>query len=86
MLQIREVLPQFDENGNGSYSSAEITAAIKSISVNGIMLPSGDGTVFSLTSEQQGILWQMYSSSKTAKNNPFNSAAGQRYLNARNAG
>ncbi len=85
-VRVKEVLPQFDENGNGSYSSAEITAAINSISTSGLMLPGGDHTVFSLTSEQQGILWQMFSTSKTAKNNPFNSAAGKRYLEAKGGG
>ena len=68
---MKEVLPQFDANGNGSYSADEIENAIESISAQGIVLPGGPATIFNLTNEQKAVLWQVWTGSSSGKNNPY---------------
>lgn len=62
-VTVREVLPQYNADGNGSYKNAEIEAAIDSLS-----LP--------LTNAQRAVLWQLLTGSTSGKNNPYSSAVG----------
>lgn len=68
-----EIRAEYDANGNGSYSNAEVKAAIDAL----------DG--YSLTAEQKAILWQLMTGSSSAKNNPYSTTVGQRVVDARNA-
>lgn len=67
-----EVKPKFDADKNGGFTNAEIKAAIDSIGG-------------SLSNEQRAILWQLGTGSKSAKNNPYDRSAGQKYLDAKAA-
>lgn len=85
-VRLKEIMPQFDANGSGSYSQDEIKAAIDSMCSSSLVLPGGDGTIFFLTNAQKATLWQLWSTSKSAKNNPYDSDAGWAVLEKRNAG
>lgn len=63
-----EVRAEYDTNGNGSYSNAEVQAAIDSM------------TGYQLTAEQKAVLWQLMTGSKSAKNNPYSTSEGQSLL------
>lgn len=63
---------EFDSDGNGSYTQAEVKAVIDAI---------GRG----YTNEQKGVLWQMGTGSKSIKNNPYSKSAGQKWIDAKNA-
>ena len=80
-VALREIMPRYDANGNGSYSNAEITAAINAMSGYSRLPGGGSGN---LTTGQKAVLWQVMTSSKSAKNNPYSSAVGRRVLNAKN--
>ena len=79
-VRLKERLPEFDANGNGSYTQAEVENAIDAIFPYNI-LPGGS----SLNREQKAALWQLWTNSKSARNNPYNSAVGQQVIDARNA-
>ncbi len=83
-VRLKEILPGYDADGNGSYSQAEITAAIDSLggASGGIVLPGGDGDQ-KLTLIQQAALWQLYTGSKSAKNNPYSTSIGQQVIDER---
>ena len=84
-VRLREILPQFDANGSGSYSHDEIEAAINSMSASGLVLPGGDGTLFYLTTAQKAALWQLWSTSSSAKNNPYDTDIGWAVIEAKKA-
>nr|DAG65523.1 MAG TPA: Large polyvalent protein associated domain 23 [Caudoviricetes sp.] len=86
-VRLKEILPGYDADGNGSYSQAEITAAIDSLggASGGIVLPGGDGDQ-KLTLIQQAALWQLYTGSKSAKNNPYSKSIGQQVIDERSGG
>ena len=86
-VRLKEILPGYDADGNGSYSQAEITAAIDSLggASGGIVLPGGDGDQ-KLTLIQQAVLWQLYTGSKSAKNNPYSTSIGQQVIDERSGG
>lgn len=79
-VQLKEILPQFDEDGNGSYKGEEIENAIDALNGHsGIMLPGGDGPQ-QLTNEMRGVLWQLFTGSKSAKNNPYSERVGSQVI------
>lgn len=79
-VQLKEILPQFDEDGNGSYKGEEIENAIDALNGHsGIMLPGGDGPQ-QLTNEMRAVLWQLFTGSKSAKNNPYSERAGSQVI------
>ena len=79
-VQLKEILPQFDEDGNGSYKGEEIENAIDALNGHsGIMLPGGDGPQ-QLTNEMQAVLWQLFTGSKSAKNNPYSERVGSQVI------
>ena len=77
-VHLKEIMPDYDADGTGSLSGDELKKAIDSMGGND--LPS----VGSLTREQQAVLWQLYSSAKSASNNPYNIAVGRKVLEAKN--
>ena len=79
-VTLKEVLPQYDADKNGSYKNDEVTEAIKAMTSYDISLPGGSKKKFALTAQQQAILWQIQTGSTTAKNNPFDKAAGESYV------
>jgi hypothetical protein len=79
-VQLKEILPQFDEDGNGSYKGEEIENAIDALNGHsGIMLPGGDG-LQQLTNEMRAVLWQLFTGSKSAKNNPYSERVGSQVI------
>ena len=79
-VQLEEILPQFDEDGNGSYKGEEIENAIDALNGHsGIMLPGGDGPQ-QLTNEMRAVLWQLFTGSKSAKNNPYSERVGSQVI------
>lgn len=82
-VQLKEILPQFDEDGNGSYKGEEIENAIDALNGHsGIMLPGGDGPQ-QLTNEMRAVLWQLFTGSKSAKNNPYSERVGSQVITER---
>ena len=78
-VSLKEVLPQFDENGNGSINSDELEAAIDAM--GGGLLPA----VGRLTQAQQAALWQIYTASTDPTNNPFGVGVGRKVQKAKEA-
>lgn len=79
-VQLKEILPQFDEDGNGSNKGEEIENAIDAMNGHGgIMLPGGDGPQ-QLTNEMRAVLWQLFTGSKSAKNNPYSERVGSQVI------
>lgn len=77
-VHLKEIMPDYDADGTGSLSGDELKKAIDSMGGND--LPS----VGSLTREQQAVLWQLYSTAKSASNNPYNIAVGRKVLEEKN--
>lgn len=67
---VKYTMPQFDENQNGSYSNAEVEAAIDAYAKQDSRLDNGD----------KAILWQMITGNTSAKNNPYSRTLAERYL------
>lgn len=84
-VRLREILPQYDANGSGSYSHDEIEAAIEGMSASGLVMAGGDGTIFYLTAAQKAALWQLFSTSSSAKNNPYDTDTGWAVIEAKKA-
>lgn len=84
----REVLPSYDEDGNASYTNAEVSRAIDAVS--GIMSPeqmimmlmSGQSLPesYALTNDQKAVMWQLATGSTSAKNNPYSTSTGNTVL------
>lgn len=70
---LKEILPQYDADGNGAYKQTEIQAAIDAM--------NGEG--YALTTEQKAVLWQIATGSSSAKNNPYSQRVGERVLDAK---
>jgi hypothetical protein len=76
-VDFREILPEFDADGNGSYTQSEVEDAIRALS---------DGTNYgtllgkaprNLDKDEMAILWQM-SGNWNADNNPFSRITGRK--------
>ena len=72
-VALYEIREQFDANGNGSYTNAEVKAAIDSM------------TGYQLTAAQRAVLWQLMTGSTSSKNNPYSPQVGQQVIDARKA-
>lgn len=66
-----EIREQYDEDGNGSFTNAEVKAAVDSIS--------------GLDTQQRAALWQIVTGNTSAKNNPYDIETGQKVLDAKAA-
>ena len=88
-VQLKETLPKYDADGNGSYKQTEVEAAIDGMGGSGALLAPWDmetgGTELYLTNDEKAVLWQLYTGSKSAKNNPYSVSVGQRVLDAKEA-
>lgn len=65
-LAARARLRDFDKDGNGNYKQEEIKAALDAQS--------------GLTKKERAVLWQAFSSTTSAKNNPYDTAVGEAVL------
>ena len=90
-VKFKEALQTHDANGNGSYNQDEIRAAIDALSgadeetaFMAMLLGESVDAVF-LTTEQKAVLWQLQSSSNSAKNNPYSRSVGEKVLQLKNA-
>lgn len=70
-VSLQEIKSQHDADGNGSFTNAEMKAAVDS-------LPG-------LTTEQRAVLWQLGTGNTSAKNNPYSREVGQQIVDARAA-
>lgn len=80
LVYLKQILPDFDENGNGSYNQAEVTAAIDAINGDENPLFALTGTSphgFVLTDDERAILWQLQADGKDGKKNPYNQEIGK---------
>ncbi|MGM9629034.1 MAG: hypothetical protein ACI3V4_13280 [Faecousia sp.] len=75
-VNLKRILPDYDENGNGSYSQKEVTAAIDAISGNDMVHALFGGTSL-LTNTQKAILWQLQTNAKDGKSNPYDKEVGK---------
>ena len=78
LVYLKQILPKFDENGNGSYSQKEVQAAIDAVCGDDNVLYALTGNTphgFTLTNDQKAILWQLQCN---GKKNPYNQAVGDR--------
>lgn len=83
----KKTLPTYDADGNGSFKQEEVEAALDSLCGNGgLVLPSVDTAVTTLTVAQCAALWQMANKSWKPKNNPFSKTVGAQVYEALNAG
>lgn len=69
-----EIRDRFDTDGNGSFKSAEVKAAIDSMSGYG------------LTDAQKAVLWQIQNKSWSWKNNPYDTTVGREVWQILNPG
>lgn len=87
-VSIMERLPEFDADGNGRYTQAEVTNAINSIlggGTGGLVLPDlSGGLVLPVAgggaNRDKAVLWQLITGSKSAKNNPYSVEIGEEVL------
>lgn len=82
-VTFKETLVQFDADENGTFSQAEVQAALDSMGGGGITLPGGNGKK-KLTTAQQAVLWQLANKSWKAKNNPYSVSVGREVYNMLN--
>lgn len=87
-ISFKSTLPRYDADGNGSFTQAEVKAAIDAMSggSEGLSLPSPDGETVILTTAQKAVLWQIYDKRWTAKNNPYDVTVGQWVYDGLNTG
>ncbi len=86
-VKLKEIMPEYDANQNGSYSQDEVKAAIDAMggAVRGLSLPTLGGNA-GLPSNHSAVLWQLMTTSKSAKNNPYSRSIGQQVLDAKELG
>jgi len=78
-INLKIALPGFDSDGNGSYTQAEVTAAINRLAggSNKQMYASMGFTVMNLSNEEKAVLWQISNKSWKPGKNPFDTSIGQ---------
>lgn len=76
-VQVKEALPQFDENKNGSYSSKEIEKAIDALAGDGHLLAPWDKDPIRLSREEKAVLWQLFTGSASGSGNPYSTRVGK---------
>ena len=82
-VRFRELLPQYDADGNGTLNQKEVEKALDSMGGGvGLVLPGGSGGDQPLTVKQQAVLWQLANRSWKPKNNPFSTKIGQQVYDA----
>lgn len=79
-IDLKSIMPQFDENGNGKYTQAETEAAINALAGDDNALFALTGTTpngYTLTDREKAILWQLQDKRWSPKRNPFDKEVGQ---------
>ena len=78
-ISYRETLPQYDADGNNSYTQKEVQAALDAIRIGSSGQLGGLGRLGGgeLTRQQKAVLWQLANSSWKPSKNPYDTAAGQ---------
>ena len=76
-VQVKEALPQFDANKNGSYSSGEIEKAIDALAGDGRLLAPWDKDPIRLSREEKAVLWQLFAGSASGSGNPYSTRVGR---------
>ena len=79
-IDLKNLMPQFDQNGNGSYSQQETEDAINALSGDDNPLFALTGTTpngYTLTDREKAILWQLQNKSWKPSRNPFDKEVGQ---------
>ena len=85
-VTFRELLPQYDADGNGTFNQKEVEAAIDSMGGGiGIVLPGGSEGDQPLTVTQQAVLWQLANRSWKPNKNPYSTSVGRKVYDALNA-
>lgn len=77
-VQVKEALPQFDENENKNYSGAEIEKAIDALCGDGSLLAPWDQDPLRLSREEKAVLWQLYTGNKSGSGNPYSTRVGKK--------
>ena len=84
-VTFKELLPQYDEDGNGSYSQEEVENAIDDIGPRfGIAAPSygsANAKNANLTNAQRAVLWQLANKSWKPESNPYSVYVGRKVYN-----
>lgn len=76
LVELKRMLPDFDEDGNGSYSQKEVTAAIEAMAGDETTLAL-IGATQSLSNTQKAVLWQLQTNAKDGKKNPYDAEVGK---------
>ena len=89
-VRLKEILPKYDADGNGSYKNAEVEAAIDGMTGSGALLApwdveAGNHDLY-LTKDEKAVLWQLYTGSKSASGNPYSVSTGWKVLEAKGTG
>ena len=85
-VTFRELLPQYDADGNGTLNQKEVEKALDSMGGGiGLVLPGGSGGDQPLTVKQQAVLWQLANKSWRPNKNPYSTSVGKKVYDALNA-
>lgn len=85
-VRFRELLPQYDADGNGTLNQKEVEKALDSMGGGvGLVLPGGSGGDQPLTVKQQAVLWQLANRSWKPNKNPYSTSVGRKVYDALNA-
>lgn len=85
-VRFRELLPQYDADGNGTLNQKEVEKALDSMGGGvGLVLPGGSGGDQPLTVKQQAVLWQLANKSWRPNKNPYSTSVGRKVYDALNA-
>ena len=85
-VRFRELLPQYDADGNGTLNQKEVEKALDSMGGGvGLVLPGGSGGDQPLTVKQQAVLWQLANRSWKPNKNPYSTSVGKKVYDALNA-
>ena len=76
-VRLKEALPQFDADGNGSYTGAEVENAIDALGGNGALLAPWDKDPLRLSREEKAALWQAFTGNKSGSGNPYSTRVGK---------
>lgn len=79
-IDLKSIMPKFDENGNGTYTQSETEAAINALAGDDNALYALTGTTpngYTLTDREKAILWQLQDKRWSPKRNPFDREVGQ---------
>lgn len=77
-VQVKEALPQFDADNNGSFSNSEVKSAIDALSGNGALLAPWNKEPIRLSREEKAVLWQLFTGGKSGSGNPYSVRVGKK--------